>query len=229
MTRNDKIISKPSSLAQPRPDTISKKETDSDATARSAARPGPRRGTPEQPPKEPKDKHVFSGTLALDGLKDVECRSWSRRRRSEARRGNAEGRQWHAGRRCRSTGVRGKYDQADVEGTFSSALRTEDDGDGAADVELDLAVGRCAPALGPAKGLTLASFRRWTSRRACGRAASRRRQVAASADGRVLLTQGPGRTEGGLVGMFGGDLLRGLPGKLNPSRRRTRTPSWTAR
>jgi len=42
------------------------------------------------------------------------------------------------------------------------------------------------------------------------------RQMAAGADGRVLVTQGPGKLQSGIIGLIGGDLLRELFGKLNP-------------
>ncbi len=37
-----------------------------------------------------------------------------------------------------------------------------------------------------------------------------------SANGHVLLTQGPGKTKSGVLGMFGGDLFAQLASKLNP-------------
>ena len=42
------------------------------------------------------------------------------------------------------------------------------------------------------------------------------RQMAAGANGRVLVTQGPGKMEGDLLGMFGGDIFGELAGRLNP-------------
>jgi uncharacterized protein involved in outer membrane biogenesis len=42
------------------------------------------------------------------------------------------------------------------------------------------------------------------------------RQMASSASGRVLVTQGPGKVESGTIGMFGGDLLGQLASRLNP-------------
>ena len=42
------------------------------------------------------------------------------------------------------------------------------------------------------------------------------RQMASGANGRVLVTQGPGKLSTGVVGLIGGDLLRELIGKLNP-------------
>jgi AsmA family protein len=42
------------------------------------------------------------------------------------------------------------------------------------------------------------------------------RQMAAGANGRVLVTQGAGKLNSGLIGLLGGDLLRELVGKLNP-------------
>lgn len=42
------------------------------------------------------------------------------------------------------------------------------------------------------------------------------RQLAASANGRVLLTLGPGKVKSGLVGLVGGDMLGELASKLNP-------------
>ena len=42
------------------------------------------------------------------------------------------------------------------------------------------------------------------------------RQMASRANGRVLVTQAPGKLPSGIVGLIGGDLLRELAGKLNP-------------
>lgn len=42
------------------------------------------------------------------------------------------------------------------------------------------------------------------------------RQLAAGANGRVVVTQGPGKLPSGVLGLVGGDLLRELVGKLNP-------------
>jgi uncharacterized protein involved in outer membrane biogenesis len=42
------------------------------------------------------------------------------------------------------------------------------------------------------------------------------RQMAASANGRFLVTLGPGKVKSGLVGVIGGDLIGELAGKLNP-------------
>ena len=42
------------------------------------------------------------------------------------------------------------------------------------------------------------------------------RQMASGANGRVLVTQGAGKLNSGLIGLLGGDLLRELVGKLNP-------------
>jgi uncharacterized protein involved in outer membrane biogenesis len=42
------------------------------------------------------------------------------------------------------------------------------------------------------------------------------RQMAASANGRLLVTLGPGKVKSGLTGVVGGDLIRELAGKLNP-------------
>jgi len=42
------------------------------------------------------------------------------------------------------------------------------------------------------------------------------RQMAAGANGQVLVTQGPGKVQSGVIGLLGGDLLRELVDKLNP-------------
>jgi hypothetical protein len=42
------------------------------------------------------------------------------------------------------------------------------------------------------------------------------RQMASGANGRVVVTQGPGKLPSGAVGLIGGDILRELVGKLNP-------------
>ena len=40
--------------------------------------------------------------------------------------------------------------------------------------------------------------------------------MASGANGRVVVTQGPGKLPSGVIGLIGGDLLRELVGKLNP-------------
>ena len=42
------------------------------------------------------------------------------------------------------------------------------------------------------------------------------RQMASLANGRIRVTQGPGKLKSGLIGLFGGDMVRELVGKLNP-------------
>jgi hypothetical protein len=42
------------------------------------------------------------------------------------------------------------------------------------------------------------------------------RQMASLANGRILVTAGPGKLKSGIIGALGGDLLRDLIGKLNP-------------
>ena len=42
------------------------------------------------------------------------------------------------------------------------------------------------------------------------------RQMAAGANGQILVTQGPGKVQSGVIGLIGGDLLRELVDKLNP-------------
>ena len=42
------------------------------------------------------------------------------------------------------------------------------------------------------------------------------RQMASGANGRIVVTQGPGKLPSGVIGLIGGDLLRELVGKLNP-------------
>lgn len=42
------------------------------------------------------------------------------------------------------------------------------------------------------------------------------RQLASSASGRILFTQGPGKMESGVIGVVGGDILGQLAGRLNP-------------
>ncbi len=54
------------------------------------------------------------------------------------------------------------------------------------------------------------------------------RQMASLANGRVLVTQGPGKLKSGLIGLIGGDLLRELVGKLNPFAAQDPYRSWNA-
>ena len=42
------------------------------------------------------------------------------------------------------------------------------------------------------------------------------RKLASSANGQLMLTQGPGKTKSGFLGMFGGGILAQLASKLNP-------------
>ena len=102
-----------------------------------------------------------------------------------------------------------------IEGTLDSAVKLKSTSDGAADLKLDLAIKnmraglvtgdeidpRLVPPTSIAANLT-----------ASGVSAH---QIASSANGQVLLTQGPGKTKD-IFTMIGGDIFAQLASKLNP-------------
>lgn len=102
------------------------------------------------------------------------------------------------------------------EGTLGGSVVLAAAGDGAADLNLKVAVknlrtglvagGAVEPGQVPPTSVEL-------DLRAKGASA---RQMASSANGRVLVSQGPGKIESGAIGMFGGDILGQLANRLNP-------------
>lgn len=103
-----------------------------------------------------------------------------------------------------------------VEGGLSGSFTLAQDADGIADLDLKItasdlragfgAGGGIGPGETPSTGVEASVKTRGASAR----------QMASSANGRLLMTAGPGKIKSGVLGVFGGDLIRELAGKLNP-------------
>ena len=103
-----------------------------------------------------------------------------------------------------------------IEGDLKSAVKLKSTSDGAADVELNLTAKNMRAGLVAGEGIDprlVPPTSIDANLRASGASA---RKLASSANGQVLLTQGPGKTKGDLLGMFGGDIFAQLASKLNP-------------
>jgi len=103
-----------------------------------------------------------------------------------------------------------------LEGTLGGVVKLTpaDGGAGALDISVSAKNVRSALGAGDAIDLKEAPPTN-VEARLLARGASAR-QLAAGANGRVVVTQGPGKLPSGVLGLIGGDLLRELVGKLNP-------------
>ena len=103
-----------------------------------------------------------------------------------------------------------------VDGALSGSVTLAPKADGAADLDLKLAAtglraglgagGGIAPGETPATGLEASLQARGASAR----------QMAASANGRFLVTMGPGKVKTGMLDLVGSDVIGQLAGMLNP-------------
>jgi uncharacterized protein involved in outer membrane biogenesis len=103
-----------------------------------------------------------------------------------------------------------------VEGSSSGSVVLAQEDDGAAGLDLNITAARFRAGFG-AGGAIQPGETPPTSVEASLRArGTSARQMAAGANGRFLVTLGPGRVKNGLAGVIGGDLIGELAGKLNP-------------
>lgn len=171
---------------------------------------------PKPPSKESKQKFVFDeAPLPLDKVKGVDARLHLVAAEvilAEGALRNVDATVIIEGGRLALEGrAKDRF-----EGTLGGSVTLAPAGNGAADLKLDVAVKNLRIGLA-AGGAVDPSQVPATS--AAGNLLARgasARQMASSANGRVLVTQGPGKIESGIVGMFGGDILGQLVGKLNP-------------
>ena len=103
-----------------------------------------------------------------------------------------------------------------IEGTLNSALKLKTTSDGAADVELNLAIKNMRAGFAAVEGIDPGLVPPTSIEAHLRTSGVSARQVASSANGQVLLTQGPGRIKSGFIGMFGGGIFSELASKLNP-------------
>jgi len=88
--------------------------------------------------------------------------------------------------------------------------------DGAADLQLKLVASELRAGFGVGEAIAPGETPPTGVQASIQAKGSSARQLAASANGRVLVTLGPGKVKSGLVGLVGGDLIGELAGKLNP-------------
>jgi uncharacterized protein involved in outer membrane biogenesis len=103
-----------------------------------------------------------------------------------------------------------------VEGSVNGALTLVPQRDGAADLQLKLVASELRAGFGVGEAIAPGETPPTGVQASIQAKGSSARQLAASANGRVLVTLGPGKVKSGLVGLVGGDLIGELAGKLNP-------------
>jgi uncharacterized protein involved in outer membrane biogenesis len=217
MTRNGKRHVE-AELATPSLDLtpFSKEQTASNATAQSAGKAGTSAANAKQPSKEPKGKYVFSDKpLALDGLKGIDARLHFDAGEVKLGAGMLKDVKGTMVVDAGELAFEGNA-TGGIEGTLNSALKIKPTSDGAADVELNLVVKNMRAGFAAVEGVEPGLVPPTSIDAHLRTSGVSARQVASSANGQVLLTQGPGRIKSGFIGMFGGGIFSELAGKLNP-------------
>jgi hypothetical protein len=103
-----------------------------------------------------------------------------------------------------------------IEGSLSgSVVLVQQDG-GAAGLDLKLAADRLRAGFGAGGAIAGGETPAVSVEASLQARGASARQMAASANGRFLVTLGPGKIKAGLLGVVGGDLVGELAGKLNP-------------
>ena len=102
------------------------------------------------------------------------------------------------------------------EGTLEGSLTLAPSGDGSADLNLDVAMKNVRAGLGGGEGVEPSEVPATSVEARLQARGGSPRQMAASANGKVLVTQGPGKVKSGLIGMFGSGIVTQLASKLNP-------------
>ncbi len=103
-----------------------------------------------------------------------------------------------------------------VEGSLSGSFTLAQKADGAADLELKFAASDLRAGFGAGGGIGSGETPSIGAEVIVQASGASARQMASSANGRLLVTAGPGKIKSGVLGVFGGDLIRELAGKLNP-------------
>ena len=179
-----------------------------------AAKPAGAQAKP--PPKEPPAKFVFDeAPLALDGLKQVDAKlrlALAEVRLEGATLRDVQGTlQVDAGRLTLEARAKGG-----VEGSLDAAVRLTPTRGGAADLDAKLVAKNMRSGLGAGGEIGPKEVPATSMEASLTASGASARQMAAGANGRILVTQGAGKLAGGLIEMFGGDLMGELVGKLNP-------------
>jgi uncharacterized protein involved in outer membrane biogenesis len=103
-----------------------------------------------------------------------------------------------------------------VEGSLNGSVTLAQQGGGAAALELKLVASDLRAGFGVGEAIAPGETPPTGVEASVQAKGASARQMAASANGRVLVTLGPGKVKSGLVGLVGGDLMGELAGKLNP-------------
>ncbi|HEX5091244.1 MAG TPA: hypothetical protein VFV84_00990, partial [Burkholderiales bacterium] len=169
-----------------------------------------------KPARKPKAKYVFGeAPLPLDALKDVDARvhvAIGELRIAAGSLKDLDATLSAAGGKA----VLEARARGGVGGTLGASVKLSPSGGRKADLAVDLdakalrlglgAGGEIAPEEVPATGAQVRIEARGASAR----------ELAAGANGTILVSAGPGKIGGGLAAVVGGDLLGELVGKLNP-------------
>ncbi|HTS54179.1 MAG TPA: AsmA-like C-terminal region-containing protein [Burkholderiales bacterium] len=100
-----------------------------------------------------------------------------------------------------------------LEGTISGAVKLTPGDGGAAELGISVSVRNVRPSLPEIDPRDAPLTNVEASLKVRGASA---RQMASLANGRILVTQGPGKLKSGVIGLLGGALFRELVNKLNP-------------
>jgi len=174
------------------------------------------RAKPKPAPKEPPRKFVFDeAPLPLGKLRELDAKLHLAlaevRLDAATLRGIDATLLLDAGRLTIEGRARGG-----IEGSIEGALRLTPTRGGAADLDLKLSARNMRSGLGAGRDIAPGEVPPTSVEASLQAGGASARQMAAGANGRILVTQGPGKLAAGLVNMFGGDLLGELVGKLNP-------------
>ena len=101
-------------------------------------------------------------------------------------------------------------------GTLDGTFKLTSTNDRAADMEIELTMKDMRVGLGLGEGIDPSLVPPTNVEARLRSSGDSARQLASSANGQVLLTQGPGRIKSGLLGAYGSGILSQLAGKLNP-------------
>ena len=216
LARNDKGKGRlEAELASPHLDLTPfvKKEADSNAKAQSAGAANAPSADAKQPAK---GKYVFTEKpLALDGLARTDAKLhfvFNEVKLAERMLKDVDGTLTvDAGQMTFEGTARGGNG-----GTLDSVFKLKPAGDRAADVDLKLTVKDMRAGFGAGEGIEPSQVPPTSVEAHLRASGSSARQMASSANGLVLLTQGPGRVKSGGVDALGGGIFGQLAGKLNP-------------
>ncbi len=173
-------------------------------------------GDAPQREKAAKKKYVFDDSpLPLDALQDLDARVHAVLGELKLDRGALQ----EVDARLEAAGGKAVLEfraRGSVGGRLDGKLALARRGERGADLDLELRAAELRTGVGAGEGTKRGEapdLRLNAALRASGASA---RQMASSADGRVLAALGPGKVASGIVDLVGSDLLAELAGKLNP-------------